>query len=83
MSKKINKFILEVISTNEQEPNKTMEYKTLRQIAEKIEIDYHQCRSIYMQSKTPTKLHPHLAEIYRKIKIYDNPANKTMLNLDF
>jgi len=82
MSKNSNKFILEIISTNEQE-NRKIEYKTLRQIAEKIGIEYHQIRSIYLQSVKPTKLHPHLAEIYSKIKIYDNPANKTVLNLDF
>jgi len=80
MSKSL-KFILEI--TNDDGSKKMTEYATLRKISEKLGagIDYHQVRSIYLQSKKVTKLHPHLADIYSKICIYDNPKCKIALDL--
>ena len=76
-----NKFILENFN-NDGTSTKT-EYKTLRDISQKIgpSLEYnHQIRSIYLQSKKETKLHPQLAEIYKQIHISDNPASKVVLN---
>ena len=81
MSKNNNKFILEVF--NDDGSSKISEYKTLKEISAKLGegIEYHQIRSIYLQSKTPTKLHPTLAGIYKMIHIYDNPNAKIVLNI--
>ena len=75
-----NKFILENFNTDGSS-TKT-EYKTLRGISAKLGagIEYHQIRSIYLQSKRTTKLHPQLAEIYKQIHISDNPNSKVVLN---
>lgn len=82
MSKNNNKFILEIFNDDGSSKSKT-EYKTLRNIAEKLgnNVEYHQIRSIYLQSKKPTKLHPTLAGLYKVIKIYDNPVSKIVLDL--
>ena len=81
MSKNNNKFILEIF--NDDGSSKTSEFKTLREISAKLgdQIQYHQIRSIYLQSKNPTKLHPTLAGIYKMIHIYDNPNAKIVLNI--
>ena len=75
-----NKFILEVLNTDG--TSTKTEYRTLRDISQKIgpSLEYHQIRSIYLQSKKETKLHPQLAEIYKQIRISDNPASKVVLN---
>lgn len=81
MSKNNNKFILEVF--NDDGSSKISEYKTLKEISAKLGdgIEYHQIRSIYLQSKVKTKLHPTLAGIYKMIHIYDNPNAKIVLNI--
>ena len=63
------KFILE-----NQETGSTEEYKTLREISKKLNIDYFQVRSIYLESSKPKKfLHPITKQLCNKYKIYDNP----------
>ena len=80
---KNNKFILEIFNDDGSSKSKT-EYKTLREISAKLGdgIEYHQIRSIYLQSKKKTKLHPTLASIYKQIKISDNPNSKIVLNFN-
>lgn len=68
-----NKFILEIIK--DENSTKT-EFKTLRQISEKLGLEYHQIRCLYIQSKKPAKLHPFLLDVSKNIKIYDNPSIK-------
>lgn len=80
---KNNKFILEIFNDDGSSKSKS-EFKTLREISAKLGdgIEYHQIRSIYLQSKKKTKLHPTLATIYQQIHIYDNPVGKIVMNLD-
>jgi len=54
--------------------NETKEYKTLREIAKELNIDYFQVRSIYLESKKPKKfLHPITKQLVEKYSISDNP----------
>lgn len=64
------KLTFENLSTQEKK-----NYKTLREIAKDLGIEYHQARSIYLQStdKKPKFLHPYLQILVSKYKIYNNP----------
>jgi len=63
------KFVL----TNK-ETQETQEFKTLREIATYLNIEYFQIRSIYLESKKPKKfLHPITKMLVDKYEIKDNP----------
>ena len=54
---------------------KTKEMKTLRDISNLLNIQYHQTRLLYLNSKKPSKaLHPFLKELSKKYSITDNNA---------
>jgi len=56
------------------ETQETSEFKTLREISNKLNIDYFQVRSIYLESKKPKKfLHPITKLLVEKYEIKDNP----------
>ena len=61
------KFILENIETSEK-----TKYRTLKEIVDKLNIPYHQGRSIYL-SYTKQYLHPAIKTLCQQYKIYDNP----------
>ena len=64
-----NKFILKNLSEDIE-----TEYKTLRQIAKDLNIDYHNARAIYLESIKPKKfLHGMSKKLCEKYEIYDNP----------
>lgn len=60
------RFILENIETGEKE-----KYKTLKDIAEKLNIDYHQARSVLLSEQKQFN-HPIIKNICNKYKIYKN-----------
>lgn len=63
------KFILENKETGE-----TQEYRTMKEIATDLNIDYFHARSVYLESKAPKKyLHPQVKKLVEKYSIYDNP----------
>jgi hypothetical protein len=63
------KYLLENKETKEIE-----QYKTMREIAKNLNIDYFHARSVYLESKTPKKyLHPQVKKLVLKYSIYDNP----------
>lgn len=70
------KFVLENKETGE-----TKEYKTMREIAKDLNIDYFHARSIYLESKTPKKyLHTRVKTLKEKYTIIDNPNIYANLN---
>jgi len=70
------KFILEDKTTGQ-----TKEYKTMREIAKDLNIDYFHARSIYLESKTPKKyLHTTVKTLKEKYLIKDNPNIYANLN---
>ena len=63
------KFVLENKETKEKK-----EYKTMREIAKDLNIDYFHARSVYLESKSPKKyLHPQVKNLVEKYSICDNP----------
>lgn len=63
------KFELENIETNEKK-----KYKSLREISNDLNIEYHQARGLYLQSTKPKKfLHGINKKLNNKYKLYDNP----------
>jgi hypothetical protein len=71
------KFIVENKQTGDKTP-----YKTLKDIANKLNVEYHQARMIYMESKNPKKfLHPISKELANDYLIYDNPDKHTWKKL--
>ena len=70
------KFILEDKQTGE-----TKEYKTMKEIAKDLNIDYFHARSVYIESKAPKKyLHPRVKALKEKYSIIDNPNIYANLN---
>ena len=62
------KYLLINKTTNETKP-----YKTLREIAKDLDIDYFQTRSIYLESTKPKKfLHPITKQLVEKYTIKEN-----------
>lgn len=62
------KFILENIETGDKVP-----FQTLRQIAQNLNVEYHQARSIHQQTlKSKKFLHPHIAILCSKYRIHNN-----------
>lgn len=61
------RYILENLETGEKTP-----YKTLRDIATFIKIDYHQARSVLL-SEEKLYIHPVIKMICSKYKIIHNP----------
>lgn len=65
----INKFVLINLKTNQ-----TTEYKSIRNIADDLNLEYHQARSIFLQSSNPKKnLHQYIKELCDDYKIIYNP----------
>ena len=67
------KFTLRVLN-DDGTVKKEKEYKTLREIAKDLKIDYHQVRELnrITEGKVEKKfLHPNLKELSEFIKVYD------------
>ena len=60
------RYILENLETKEQ-----VHYKTLKEISNTLNIDYHQARSVYL-SDQKQYIHPVIKMIRMKYKIIDN-----------
>ena len=63
------RFILENIETGEK-----VKYKTLKDVSEHLNIDYHQARSVSL-SGDKQFLHPVIKNICKSYKIYKNTEN--------
>jgi acid phosphatase class B len=71
-----NKFILEIIETGE-----ILKFKTMREIAEHLGIDYHAARGLYIyNTKGKKHLHAITKGLSQKYKIYDDPEYLNFLH---
>jgi acid phosphatase class B len=71
-----NKFILEIIESGE-----ILHFKSMREIADKLGIDYHAARGLYIyNTKGKKHLHAITKSLSQKYKIYDDPEYLNFLH---
>lgn len=71
-----NKFILEIFETGEK-----LHFKTMREIAEYLNIDYHAARGLYIyNTKGKKHLHAITKSLSIKYKIFDDPEYLNFLH---
>jgi hypothetical protein len=67
------KYIIQFLE-NDGTIKSEVQIKTLRDLEKMLNIEYHQCRQLYLLNKKKTKrAHPFLLELFKKVKIIDNP----------
>ena len=67
------KYILQILDTDGTIKTEK-ELKTLRELEKLLNIEYHQCRQLYLYNKKKVKrAHPFLLELSKRYKIIDNP----------
>lgn len=66
----INKFTIQKFNENGG-LMKEKDVKSLKDIAEILNIEYHQARGLYLYCKNKTKAHPFLKELSNTYKIVD------------
>lgn len=69
------KFILQKLK-EDGNIEKEKEFRTLREISDILNIEYHQTRAIYLYNTKKTNLHPFLKDLITTYRIIDNPNNK-------
>ena len=60
------KFVLKNLETGS-----TVQYRTLKEIVDFLEVPYHQARSLYLADQKQY-LHPKIKELYTKYRISNN-----------
>ena len=73
------KFILQKLK-EDGSIEKEKEFRTLREIAEILNIEYHQARAIYLYNTKKSNLHPFLKDLTTLYRIIDNPNNKKVID---
>ena len=67
------KFIIQFLE-NDGTIKSELHIKTLRDLEKMLNIEYHQCRQLYLFNKKETKrAHPFLLELSKRFRIIDNP----------
>ena len=69
-----DKFIIQQFNESGTTDEKPMQ--SFRNIAQLLNIDYHQVRQLYLHNKKNTKAHPFIKELAKQFKIIDNPDLK-------